>query len=169
MRSDHAVEISFLVDSNAGKLARWLRMMGYDALFFNNIDDSDLVDLAFKEGRVILTKDTQIMRRRLVANGQIKLILTQSDDPKEQLHQVVKELKLDCRLKQFTRCLECNQKLVPKSKEEVKELVPPYVFRTHTQYMQCPACLRVYWQGTHWQRMKKELEAFASDSAGEKE
>jgi uncharacterized protein with PIN domain len=161
------VEIRFLVDSNAGKLARWLRIMGYDALFFNNIDDSALVDMAFKEGRVVLTKDTQIIRRRLVTNGQLKVILTQSDDPKEQLRQVVKELKLDCRLKQFTRCLECNQLLVPRSREEVKELVPPYVFRTQDQYMQCPACLRVYWRGTHWQRMKKELEAFACDSAGE--
>ena len=159
--------MKFIVDSNVGKLAKWLRIAGFDTLFLKGIDDNKLIRIALQENRVLLTKDTQIMRRRLVANGQIKLILTQSDDPKEQLQQVVKELKLDCRLKQFTRCLECNQKLVPKSKEEIKGLVPPYVFRTHAQYMQCPACLRVYWQGTHWQQMKKELEAFASDSAGE--
>lgn len=157
------MEIKFIVDSNAGKLARWLRVMGYDALFFNNIDDAELIDIALKEGRVVLTKDTQLMRRRVVTNGQLKIALIQNDDPKEQLCQVVKELKLDCRLKQFTRCLECNQSLVPRSKEEVKELVPPYVFRSQTQYMQCPACLRVYWRGTHWQRMKRELEGFAKD------
>jgi len=157
------MEIKFIVDSNAGKLARWLRMMGYDALFFNNIDDAELIHIALKEGRVVLTKDTQLMRRRVVTDGQLKIVLIQNDDPKEQLRQVVKELKLDCRLKQFTRCLECNQSLVPRSKEEVKELVPPYVFRTQTQYMQCPTCLRVYWRGTHWQRMKKELERFSED------
>ena len=157
------MEIKFIVDSNAGKLARWLRMMGYDALFFNNIDDTELIDIALKEGRVVLTKDTQLMRRRVVTNGQLKIVLIQKDDPKEQLRQVVEELKLDCRLKQFTRCLECNQSLVPRSKEEVQELVPPYVFRTQTQYMQCPACLRVYWRGTHWQRMKRELEGIAGD------
>jgi uncharacterized protein with PIN domain len=157
------VETKFIVDSNAGKLARWLRVMGYDALFFNNIDDAELIDIALKEGRVVLTKDTQIMRRRVVTNGQLKIVLIQNDDPKEQLRQVVEELKLDCRLKQFTRCLECNQSLVPRSKEEVKELVPPYVFRHQTQYMQCPVCLRIYWRGTHWQRMKRELEGIAKE------
>ena len=157
------MEIKFVVDSNAGKLARWLRMMGYDALFFNNIDDTELIDIALKEGRVVLTKDTQLMRRRVVTNGQLKIVLIQNDDSKQQLRQVVEELKLDCRLKQFTRCLECNQSLVPRSKGEVQELVPPYVFRTQTQYMQCPACLRVYWRGTHWQRMKRELEGLTGD------
>jgi uncharacterized protein with PIN domain len=161
-----AMEISFAVDANAGKLARWLRMMGYDALFFKDIDDSELVRLALKEKRVILTRDTQIMRRRVVTSGQLKVILGRSDDPREQLRQVVDELKLDCRLRQFTRCLECNQTLVPRSKDEVEHLVPPYVFRTQTQYMQCPSCLRVYWQGTHWQRMKEELESIARGSGG---
>lgn len=157
------MEISFIVDANAGKLARWLRMMGYDTLFFNDIEDSHLVDIALKEGRVVLTRDTQIMRRRVATKGQLKVILAQDDDPKEQLRQVMKELNLDCRLRQFTRCLECNHLLVSKSKEEVKDLVPPHVFRTQTQYMQCPSCLRIYWQGTHWQRMKKDLEGISAD------
>ena len=157
------MEIKFIADSNAGKLARWLRIMGYDTLFFKRIDDAQLIDTALREGRVVLTKDTQLMRRRAVTGGQLRIILTQNDDPKEQLRQVIKELKLDYRLKQFTRCLECNQNLVPKSREEVKELVPPYVFRTQPQYMQCPSCLRVYWRGTHWQRMKKELEKIAGE------
>lgn len=161
------MEISFAVDSNAGKLARWLRMMGYDTLYFKNIDDSELVRIALRENRVILTRDTQIMKRRVVTNGQLKAILAQSGDPREQLYQVATELNLDYRLRQFTRCLECNQTLLPRSKEDVRELVPPYVFRTQTQYMQCPNCLRVYWRGTHWQRMKTALEAFASDSAGQ--
>src|SRR4030042_903470 len=100
------METRFIVDSNAGKLARWLRIMGYDTLFFNNIDDAQLVDIALREGRVALTKDTQLMRRRVVANGQLRGILLQDDDPKEQLRQVIGELKLDCQLGQFTRCLE---------------------------------------------------------------
>ena len=157
------METRFIVDSNVGKLAKWLRIMGYDALFFNNIDDNELVDIALKEGRVVLTKDTQITKRRVATNGQLKIVLTRDDNPKQQLRQVVKSLKLDCCLKQFTRCLECNQSLIPRSKEEVKELVPPYVFLTQTQYMQCPSCLRIYWQGTHWQRMKKELEILAME------
>ena len=152
------METRFIVDSNVGKLAMWLRIMGYDALFFNNIDDNELVDIALKEGRIVLTRDTQIIKRRGATNGQLKIVLTRDDDPKQQLHQGVKAFKLDCCLRQFTRCLECNQILLSRTKEDVKELVPPYVFLTQTQYMQCPSCLRVYWQGTHWQRMKKALE-----------
>jgi len=161
------LETTFIVDANAGKLAKWLRMMGYDTLFFSDIDDGHLVDIALKEGRVVLTRDTQIARRRPAVNGQLKVILTRSDDPEEQLRQVVGELNLDCHLKQFTRCLECNRSLAPRSREEVADIVPPYVFRTQNQYMQCPSCLRVYWQGTHWQRMKKALEKVSRDPGGD--
>ena len=163
------MEITFIVDSNAGKLARWLRMMGYDTLFFSDIEDRHLVDMAMKEVRVVVTRDTQIAKRRVAANGSLKVILSRDDDPKQQLLQVLKELNLDCRQLQFTRCLECNQRLVYRSKEEVKDLVPPYVFRTQTQYMQCPSCSRIYWQGTHWQRMKRALEEIAAKAAGRAE
>ena len=157
------METRFIADSNVGKLAKWLRMIGYDTLFFNNIDDNELVDIAMEEGRIVLTKDTYIMKRRVATNGQLKIILTRYDNPKQQLLQVVKALKLDCYLRQFTRCLECNNSLISRTKEEVMELVPPYVFLTQTQYMQCPSCLRIYWRGTHWQRMKKDLETIAGE------
>jgi uncharacterized protein with PIN domain len=159
------MEITFIVDSNAGKLARWLRMMGYDTLFFKDIEDGRLVDMAMKEGRVVVTRDTQIAKRRVAASGSLKVILTRDDDPRKQLLQVMKELSLDCRQMLFTRCLECNRRLKPRSKEEVKDLVPPYVFSTQTQYMQCPSCSRVYWQGTHWRRMKSALEEIAAASS----
>ncbi|MCX6000250.1 MAG: Mut7-C RNAse domain-containing protein [Chloroflexi bacterium] len=152
------MEISFIADSNVGKLARWLRMMGYDALFCRHIDDSDLVRVALEQGRVILTRDAGLMKRRAIASGQLKAILTRSDNPKEQLRQVLVELKLESRFRQFTRCLECNQRLAVRSREEIEDSVPPYVFRTQAQYMQCPSCLRVYWQGSHWQRMREELD-----------
>jgi uncharacterized protein with PIN domain len=160
------MEITFIVDANAGKLARWLRMMGYDTLFFSDIEDGHLVDMAMKEGRIVVTRDTQIAKRRVAANGNLKVIVIREDDPKRQLLQVMKELNLDCRETQFTRCLECNQILLPRSKDEVQDLVPPYVFRTQTQYMQCPSCRRVYWHGTHWQRMKQALEEITADSSG---
>jgi uncharacterized protein with PIN domain len=116
------------------------------------------------EGRVLLTKDTQILKRRVAATGRLKVIMIEADEVKAQLRQVVKVLNLSDRIKAFTLCLECNQPLVTKAKEEVKELVPTYVFKTQTQYMQCPACHRVYWRGTHWQRMSRELEKIVSES-----
>lgn len=147
----------FIVDTNVGKLARWLRMLGYDTLFINNIDDEELIAIGLKEKRALLTKDTQIMLRRVVISDRLKAILIQSDDVKAQLLQVVRAMKLDQERK-FTLCLECNEPLVPKRKDEVQELVPPYVFKTQSQYFQCPTCHRIYWRGTHWQRMKQEVE-----------
>lgn len=147
----------FIVDTNAGKLARWLRIMGYDTLFINDIDDEGLIAIGLKEKRVLLTKDTQIMRRRVVTSGRLKALLIIDDDSKAQLHYVVEAMRLN-RKRQFTICLECNETLVPRIKEEVRELVPPYVFRTQSRFVECPSCHRIYWRGTHWQRMKQELE-----------
>jgi uncharacterized protein with PIN domain len=155
--------MKFIVDSNVGRLARWLRIAGFDTVFINDLDDNRLVRLALSEGRVLLTKDTQILKRRVAATGRLKVILIESEEVKAQLRQVVKALNLGDKIKPFTFCLECNQPLVPREKEEVKELVPPYVFQTQTQYMQCPACHRVYWRGTHWQRMSRELQRIVSE------
>ncbi len=150
--------MKFIVDNNAGKLAKWLRLIGYDTLFFDGSDDSQMVATALAEGRVILTRDTQIMRRRMVTNGRLKAILIKSDEPEQQMRQVVETLNLDCQFRPFAICLECNQLLEERSKQQVQDLVPPYVFQTQSQYVECPACHRIYWRGTHWQAMTKKLE-----------
>ena len=149
----------FIVDSNVGRLARWLRIAGFDTAFFKDIDDNRLVRIALDEGRILLTRDTQILRRRLLTSGRLKVILIEGEEVKAQLRQVLTTLNLTGGLRPFSLCVECNEPLVPRKREEVKELVPPYVFQTQAQYMQCPGCQRVYWRGTHWDRMSRELEA----------
>ncbi len=156
------MQIKFIADSNVGKLARWLRMIGYDTLLFKEKDDKRMIQIALKEGRVILTKDTQIMKRRLITNSKLKAIFIKHDDPKAQLQQTVKALNLDYHFRPFSLCLECNQALMPRSKDEMQSLVPSYVFKTRKQYTECPSCHRIYWQGTHWQAMVKELENLAN-------
>ncbi len=150
----------FIVDNNVGKLAKWLRMMGYDAVFFGGSDDAYLVAEALAEGRIILTRDTHIMERGVITSGRLKALLINSDKPESQIRQVINTLNLDCRSRPFTLCLECNQPLVERAKDEVKDRVPPYVFQTQNQYMECPACRRIYWRGTHWQAMNKKIERF---------
>ncbi|MBI3930911.1 MAG: Mut7-C RNAse domain-containing protein [Chloroflexi bacterium] len=158
--------MKFIVDNNVGKLARWLRMMGYDTLFFAGSDDSQMVATALAENRVILTRDTQIMKRGVVTSGRLKAVLIQSDEPERQMRQVVATLNLDGQSGLFTICLECNQSLEGRNKQQVQGLVPPYVFQTQSQYKQCPACHRIYWKGTHWQAMTRQLEKFVTGSAG---
>ncbi|MFC1980852.1 Mut7-C RNAse domain-containing protein [Chloroflexota bacterium] len=112
------------------------------------------------EGRVILTRDSEIMKRRVVTSGRLKAILIKSEEPEEQIHQVIDTLGLNSQFQPFTICLECNQPLVKKDKDHMKDLVPPYVFRTQSQYMECPACHRIYWRGTHWEAMMQTLKKF---------
>jgi len=152
------MEVKFIADNNVGKLARWLRMIGYDTLLFNQKDDGQMIKTALSEGRVILTKDTQFMKRRLVTNGKLKAILIGQDDPKLQVQEVMKALRLNYSFKPFSLCLECNKALIARDKEEVQNLVPAHVFKTQTQYMECPVCHRIYWQGTHWRAMVKKLQ-----------
>lgn len=148
----------FMADINVGKLARLLRLTGYDTLIFKGTHDSDMITLAELEERVVLTRDTQIMKRRIIASGQVKAILIESDEPEEQLRQVNKTLNLSGDIMPFTICLECNVPLVEKQKEDVMGLVPEYVYKTQDRYTACPACGRIYWRGTHWQAMRERLK-----------
>jgi len=152
------MEIKFIADNNVGNLARWLRLIGYDTLLFKQKNDSQMIKTALSEDRVILTKDSQFMRRRLVIDGRLKAIHIKQDDPELQVQEVAQTLNLNYHFKPFSLCLECNQKLIARDKEEVQNRVPAHVFKTQTQYTECPACRRIYWQGTHWQAMVKKLQ-----------
>jgi uncharacterized protein with PIN domain len=151
------METRFIADNNVGKLARWLRLMGYDTVLFKQKDDGEIIKTALSENRVVLTKDGEFMRRRLVAEGKLRAVHIKQDGPVQQVQEVVAALNLDRHFKPFSRCLECNATLIARSKEEVKGLVPDHVFQTQTEYTQCPACHRIYWSGTHWQSMVRRL------------
>ena len=151
--------IRFIADVNVGKLAKWLRMVGFDTLSFDGIEDSELVIIAKNEGRIVLTRDTGIIARKLIAGGQVKGILIESDRLNWQIKQVIKELKIDySQIKPLTICLECNQLLVSRERAEVKDRVPPYVYETQEQFVECPQCNRIYWKGTHWEAMQRKIE-----------
>jgi uncharacterized protein with PIN domain len=150
--------MKFIVDNNVGKLAPWLRALGYDTVFINPVDDDELLAIAWREGRVVLTKDTGILRRRVITSGEIASVPIEGDDWRGQLAQVVEALNLR-REPSFTRCLECNAVLEPRSRDEARLYVPAYVYRTQESFLTCPLCGRYFWQGTHRQRMRRELEA----------
>ena len=158
-------QIRFIVDHNVGKLAKWLRMMGLDSVFFDGEDDGTMVRQALAEGRIILTRDTEIMKRRVVVSGRLRAVLIESEEPEQQMRQLMATLDLEHQLRPFTLCLECNEPLVERNPEDVEERVPPYVYRTQSQYMECPACHRIYWRGTHWEAMTRKLEKLASMSS----
>jgi uncharacterized protein len=158
------VALKFIVDNNVGRLTGWLRALGYDTVFINPIKDGELIAIARREGRIVLTKDTGILRRRAITSGAVRAVQIQSDDWRRQLAQVVRDLHLRSEPR-FTRCIACNTPLESRSRDEARPYVPPYVFRTQTAFLVCPTCERHYWQGTHWQRMREDLRTILSQDA----
>ena len=158
--------MKFIVDNNVGKLVKWLRMMGCDTVFFTGDDDWQMVITALKDDRVIITRDTGIMKMGVIAGGRVKAVHIQSDRPEEQIRQIINELDFNWEEGLFTICLECNWPLEKRTEKQVKDRVPPYVFKTQSDYMECPFCHRIYWKGTHWQAMTEKLEKLKKDSAG---
>ncbi len=107
------------------------------------------------------------LERRAVTNGKVKALLIKSDNIEEQIKQVIHDLHLND-FKPFTLCLEDNQPLVARTRDEVKNRVPPYVWKTQKEYVECPECHRIYWKGTHWDAMTKRLEKLTQDTRKDK-
>jgi uncharacterized protein with PIN domain len=147
----------FLVDQNVASLARRLRWLGYDAADDPDADDAALVARAQREGRMLLTRDRGILRRRQVAAGAVAALWIASDDPWRQLGQVVRETGIDPERYAFSRCVRCNVALEEVPRHEAVAAVPPFVGRTQEHFTRCPRCRRFYWRGTHWQRMRAQL------------
>lgn len=155
--------MKFIVDHNVGKLVKWLRMLGYDTEFFTGEDDWQMVITALRQEKTILTRDSGIMKYGVVESGKVKAVLINSDDPEKQIRQVNELLDLDFSDGLFSRCMECNHLLEHRTTLEVKDRVPPYVYKTREEYMECPACNRIYWKGTHWQAMIEKLQRLAGN------
>lgn len=147
---------SFLADCNVGRLARWLRVLGYDAAYESRLDDARLVARALAERRVLLTRDSDMVHRRAIASGALRCILLRDDRVEAQLRQVVSDLGLHPE-QVLTRCLECNVELEPRAKAAVLQLLPPHVRLIQDRFSQCTRCARVYWPGTHWDRMRARI------------
>lgn len=140
-----------LLDAMLGRLARWLRLMGYDAAYLPGTDDLALVQLARAETRLILTRDQGLAARR-----GIRAILIASQNLEEQLAQVGAEVGPPPE-PLVLRCGVCNTPLVSLTREAARGRVPPYVWRTRQEFAHCPGCQRVYWRGTHWEGIRRQL------------
>jgi uncharacterized protein with PIN domain len=142
----------FLADAMLGRLAKWLRVLGHDTAYFPQLEDHELVRIARAEDRMLLTRDRELTRRKGVSS-----LLVESDRLEEQLGQLLRDLDLDC--ESWTpRCARCNAALRAITKEEARDRVPHYILRRHTDFTLCPQCDKVYWRGTHWERMRQNIE-----------
>lgn len=146
--------VRFFADSMLGSLARWMRTLGYDVEYSSSIDDKELVERALEERRIILTRDTLLVKR---ARARGRCLFITGDEVGAQLRQVVGNYGAPSGLA-LTRCLRCNTMLEAVGKEAVEEKVPPYVYSTQERFSACLRCGRVYWAGTHRDKMLDEIE-----------
>jgi len=143
----------FVADVHLGKLARHLRMTGFDTLWANDWDDDEIVGLSLAQMRTILTRDKGMLRRSEVERG----YFVRATESEAQLAEVIRALQLERLVAPFTRCRECNAVLEDVAKEAVIERLPEKVREFYGCFKLCPGCDRVYWEGTHFERMKAVL------------
>jgi len=153
MDTQNKDNIKFICDFMLGKLAKYLRMCGYDTKFIKNISDEKLLTLALKENRILLTRDNALLLRKLIKDKSLIAILVKEDNIKKQLLQLKNQLNLSIDIN-LLRCINCNGILKEIKKEEIKSLVPEYVYNTQEKFLFCPRCKKVYWNGTHIKKMR---------------
>ncbi|MBI4830296.1 MAG: Mut7-C RNAse domain-containing protein [Candidatus Lindowbacteria bacterium] len=143
----------FLADEMLGRLAKWLRLLGYDTRYVFDLSDSEIVALAESEERILLTRDVSLMQRKRCRS----CIFVKSDHWREQLKQVYVDAGLNCK-SILTVCTTCNHPLAVVERESIRSLVPPYVYVTQGKFSRCGNCSRIFWSATHVDQIVKELE-----------
>jgi uncharacterized protein with PIN domain len=151
-------ETCFAADAMLGRLAHWLRLLGFDCAWDEGFSDEALVRLALEEGRIVLTQD-----RRLPEDWWIEdVYVVRAQDPDAQLEEIVRHFDLSHSIRPLTRCAECNGTLTPVGPEVARGRVPDGVLERHDVFSQCPDCGQLYWEGSHAARIRERAEALSA-------
>jgi uncharacterized protein len=143
----------FVADAHLGGLARLLRMAGFDTLYDNRFADAEIARLAEGDGRIVLTRDRALLKRRRISHG----CYVHALEPTAQLAEILARLDLTGRLQPLTLCLACNAPLEPVAKADVIDRLPPSIRENQQRFSACRLCQRIFWEGGHWQRMQEKL------------
>jgi uncharacterized protein with PIN domain len=154
VRPEPLRELRFVLDCHLGRLAKYLRLLGFDALYSRLGEDAELAEVSHREKRVLLTMDRDLLKRSKVERG----YLVHSSNPREQLVEVLRRFDLKESIKPFVRCLECNARLETVSKPAVLDRVPERVAEWCEEFQRCTGCGRVFWKGSHYERMRGMVE-----------
>jgi len=145
--------LRFGLDGHLGKLARYMRLVGLDAECRVDASDDDIAELAVRDGRIVLTRDRGLLKRRVVSHG----YWMRATAPRQQLVEVLH--RFGPTLAPFTRCLRCNTELREVPKSSVESRLEPRTRQSYQRFHECPGCRRIYWAGSHWQRLPRLVES----------
>jgi uncharacterized protein len=144
----------FVLDVHLGKLARYLRLLGFDTLYRMDFNDAEIIATSLAEARIILTRDRGLLKHRVVTHG----YWVRATDPHEQAAEITRVFDLGNSARPFTRCLRCNGDLQPAAKDDVADRLPPRVRAQFDEFARCPACGRLYWRGSHYARLRRIVD-----------
>jgi uncharacterized protein with PIN domain len=149
--------LKFIADGMLGKLTRWLRMLGHNVKYSSKLDDNQLITIAKKERRILLTRDLELYQQA-TAKG-VESFYLEGKTEAERLAQLAKRFKIELNIDMATsRCPKCNARVKPILKEKVADKVEKDTFAYYNEFWECPKCGQIYWQGAHWTRIRETLE-----------
>lgn len=151
--TEQSSEIRFILDVHLGRLAKYLRLCGFDTLFSTLYEDREIIETSMMEERIILTRDKLLLKDKRVKRG----YLIRSQYYREQLKEVFERFNLKEHVRLFTRCITCNTLLETVSKEEISDRLLADTSRYYMEFKRCPTCDRIYWAGSHYDNMKKSI------------
>ena len=153
LRPEPLRETLFILDVHLGKLAKKLRMLGFDTLYRNDYEDDQIIAIAGKEKRIILTRDIGILKNKRVTHG----YFLRSTQPDEQLREVIRHFDLSGSIKPLNRCINCNGTIIRVDKEEVSDRLKPKTRKYFDEIFRCTGCGKLYWEGSHYKNMMKKV------------
>ncbi len=145
----------FVLDNHLGRLAGYLRLLGFDCLYRNDYQDRKLAEISARQERILLTRDRGLLKRKIVTRG----YLVRSDQPLEQAEEIIRRFDLAASVRPFTRCSRCNGRLFSVEKSEVYDQLEPLTKKHYNQFTRCEDCGQVYWRGSHFQELKEKILA----------
>ncbi len=146
----------FVVDANLGRLARYLRLLGFDCLYRNSYSDGEVARISQQQGRIVLTRDRRLLQRKIISHG----LFVRATEPRQQVREVMQRLDLYTLSRPFSRCARCNGKLEPVDKPAITQQLQPKTRLYYDDFLRCSQCGQLYWQGSHHQRSRKLVEYF---------
>jgi hypothetical protein len=157
------LEPRFVADVHLGRLAAYLRLAGFDTAYRNDYADHEIVATSASEDRTLLTRDVGVLKHGRVTRG----YFVRTTRPAWQLVEALRRFDLVAHARPFTRCLRCNDRLHVVPKDQVEHLLPPRTREHYRDFSRCPACDRIYWQGSHYSQMRVFLERAFAVAAGD--
>jgi uncharacterized protein with PIN domain len=156
---EHPLRVTrFVADAHLGGLARLLRLTGFDTLYDNHFEDREIEAVARREGRIVLTRDRELLKHRGITHG----CYVHALEPARQLAELFERLDLARSARPFSLCLQCNSPLREIDKAQVEARLPPSVRARHQRFSTCDSCGRIFWEGSHWRRMRAQVDALLS-------